>query len=68
MFYTSETIAAYLRDHIHLPHIRLLEGDGGLNFFEVQVFLLRIATEFAKDSKNEHAVSLRKLIAFAKLK
>lgn len=51
MFYTSETMAAYVRDHIHLPTIRLLEGDVGLTFFEMQVFFVKLAVEFSKDIK-----------------
>jgi len=33
MFYTSETINSYLRDHAYQPQIKLLEGDAGLTFF-----------------------------------
>jgi hypothetical protein len=52
MFYTSETITTYLRDHISSPQIKLLEGDVGFTFFEFQIFLIKVATEFSKDSKH----------------
>ena len=51
MFYTSETMASYVRDYIHMPTIRLLDGDLGLNFFEMQVFFVKLAVEFSKDIK-----------------
>jgi hypothetical protein len=68
MFYTSETLAAYLRDHSHLPHIKLLEGDLGLTFFEMQILFVKLAAEFAKDPKGEHPANIRKLAGFLRLK
>jgi hypothetical protein len=32
MFYTTDAINVYIRDHCSLPHIRLLDGDLGLTF------------------------------------
>jgi hypothetical protein len=43
MFYTSETMNNYVRDHVNLPQIKLLEGDGGLTFFEFQVLFVKLA-------------------------
>jgi hypothetical protein len=44
MFYTTETITNYSRDHINLSQIKLIEGDVGLNFFEFQLCFIKIAT------------------------
>jgi len=45
-------MATYLRDHINLPQIKLLEGDVGFTFFEFQIFFIKVAAEFSKDSKH----------------
>jgi hypothetical protein len=68
MFYTSETMAAYVRDHIHQQTIRQLDGDVGLTFFEMQVFFVKLAVEFSKDIKGEFPASIRKLASYMKLK
>ena len=51
MFYYSETITNYMRDYVALPHIRILEGDVGLNFLEFQILFAKLATDFCKDPK-----------------
>lgn len=68
MFYTSETMTNYLRDFAHLPEIKLLEGDGGLTFLEMQLVLIRISCENSKDSKNEFAANFRKLAQYIQIK
>jgi len=68
MFYTSETIATYLRDHISSTQIKLLEGDVGFTFFEFQIFFIKIATEFSKDSKHEYVSNIKKFVVYTKLK
>ena len=44
MFYTSETMNLFLREYSYQPQIKLLEGDGGLTFFEFQVLFIKLAT------------------------
>ena len=68
MFYTSDTMTVYLRDYATLPQIKLLEGDGGLTFFEFQIFFIKLASEFCKDSKGEFPANIRKLQGYLKLK
>lgn len=68
MFYTTDTIAVYVRDHIHLPRIKLMEGDVGLTFFEMQVFFIKLAIEFCKDIKGEYLTSIRKFVNYIRLK
>jgi hypothetical protein len=68
IFYTSETVAAYLRDHIISPQIKLLEGDAGFTFFEFQIFLIKVATEFSKDSKHEYVNNIKKFVVYTKIK
>ncbi len=68
MFYTSETITTYLRDHISSPQIKLLEGDVGFTFFEFQIFLIKVATEFSKDSKHQYVNNIKKFANYTKLK
>ena len=53
MFYYSETFNSYMRDHVFNDEIKLLEGDIGLTFLEFIMVLARIATEIAKDGKQE---------------
>ena len=68
MFYTSETMTSYLRDNISSPQIKLLEGDVGFTFFEFQIFLIKVATEFSKDSKHEYVNNIKKFVVYTKLK
>jgi len=59
---------SYLRDHISLPQIKLLEGDIGFTFLEFQIFFIKVATEFSKDSKHEYVSNIKKLTSYIKLK
>lgn len=68
MFYTSETFTSYLRDHIHLPNIKLIEGDIGLTFFEMQILFIKLATEFSKDIKGEYSVNIKKIASYMKIR
>lgn len=68
MFYTTETMNIYLRDYVNQPKIKLLEGDLGMTFLEIQVFLMKLASEISKDTKGEVASNIRKLEAYLKLK
>lgn len=68
MFYTSETFTSYLRDHIHLPNIKLIEGDIGLSFFEMQILFIKLSTEFSKDIKGEYSLNIKKMASYMKIK
>lgn len=68
MFYTNETMNIYLRDYVNQPTIKLLEGDSGMTFLEVQIFLMKLASELCKDTKSEVASNIKKLEICLKLK
>ena len=57
-----------MRDCVYLPQIKLLEGDIGLTYLEFQIFLVKIATEFCKDVKNEYSSNIRKMASYMNLK
>ena len=61
-------MTSYLKDHINLPKIKLLDGDIGFTFFEFQIFFIKVATEFSKDSKHEYVNNIRKMATYIKLK
>lgn len=63
MFYTLDTISAYMRDHANSPeHIKTIEGDIGLTFLEFSILIIRIATEYCKENKNDFPVYLSKFL------
>jgi hypothetical protein len=63
MFYYSDTFNTYMREYIGLDEIKLLEGDIGLTFFEMQMVLVRVATEMFKDAKQEVGKAVDRLMA-----
>jgi hypothetical protein len=63
IFYSAETAANYGKEYMTTNHIKIIEGDIGLSFYEFQLVMMKISFEMSKDSqqKNDLCMMIRKL-------
>jgi hypothetical protein len=58
IFYSAETAANYAKEYMTTNHIKIIEGDLGLSFYEFQLVMLRICFEISKDSQQKTDVCI----------
>lgn len=67
LFYNVENILNYSKQAIYQKKMKLIEGDIGLNMFEMSILLIRISCQVTKQ-KNDFTKSLQMFLGMIKLK
>jgi hypothetical protein len=66
-FYTAENFANYSKEAANLKKIKLIEGDFGVTYFEMEMLLVRLSIDVTKE-KNDIAKSISTFLNIVKLK